>query len=222
MVAALNTLELFGSISGLNINTDKTKVTWIGKKRYSQDQLIPKKFEWNTTKFDLLGLKFSVGLSEMLVLNLTEKINQIKKEIANWSKRHLTPIGKIVVVKTILLSKLNHLFSSLPTPTNSSLKELNDIFFKFLWSNKPDKINRDVTILDHSMGGLKMTHLEYSLVAIKARWINRLISKSSPWTKLFQLTIFWDLRRLTDFGPDYSNASQMKTNNIFWLDVFAA
>ena len=32
MVAALNTLELFGSISRLNINTDKTKVTWIGKK----------------------------------------------------------------------------------------------------------------------------------------------------------------------------------------------
>ena len=39
MVAALNTLELFGSISGLNINTDKTKVTWIGKKRYSQDSI---------------------------------------------------------------------------------------------------------------------------------------------------------------------------------------
>ena len=199
----------------MNINTDKTKVTWIGKKRYSQDQLIPKKFEWNTTKFNLLGLKFSVDLSEMLVLNVTEKI-------AIWSKRHLTPLGKIVVVKTILLFKLNHLFSSLPTPTNSSLKELNDIFFKFLWSNKPDKINRDVTILDHSMGGLKMTYLEYSLVANKAGWINRLISKSSPWTKLFQLIILWDLRRLTDFGPDYSNALQMKTNNIFWLDVFAA
>ena len=32
MKAALNTLKLFGSISGLKINTDKTKVTWIGKK----------------------------------------------------------------------------------------------------------------------------------------------------------------------------------------------
>ena len=158
----LKNAEIKGSISGLNINTDKTKVTWIGKKRYSQNQLIPKKFEWNTTKFDLLGLKFSVDLSEMLVLNVTEKI-------AIWSKRHLTPLGKIVVVKTILLFKLNHLFSSLPTPINSSLRELNDIFFKFLWSNKPDKINRDVRILDHSMGGLKMTHLEYSLVANKAR-----------------------------------------------------
>ena len=67
-----------------------------------------------------------------------------------------------------------------------------------------------------------MTHLEYFFVAIMARWINRLISKSSPWTKLFQLTNLRDLKRLTDFGPDYSYALQMKTNNILWLYVFAA
>ena len=64
-----------------------------------------------------------------------------------------------MVVKTILLSQLNHLFSSLPTPITSLLKELSNIFFKFVWSNKPDKIHRDVTILDYSMGGLKMTYL---------------------------------------------------------------
>ena len=38
-----------------------------------------------------------------------------------------------------------------------------------------------------------MTHLEYSIMAIKARWVNRLISKSSLWTKLFHLTICRDL-----------------------------
>ena len=101
MKAALNTLELYGSISGLKINTDKTKIVWIGKKRYSQDKLITDKFDWACTKFNLLGLKFSVNLSEILDLNLSEKLTQIKKEISVWSKRHLTPIGKIVVVKTI-------------------------------------------------------------------------------------------------------------------------
>ena len=29
---ALNTLEIFSSLSGLNINKDKTKMVWIGKK----------------------------------------------------------------------------------------------------------------------------------------------------------------------------------------------
>ena len=32
--AALNTLEVFGSYSGLIVNTDKTQVVWIGKKRF--------------------------------------------------------------------------------------------------------------------------------------------------------------------------------------------
>ena len=37
--AALNTLEIFGSLSGLRINKDKTKIIWIGKKRNSEDIL---------------------------------------------------------------------------------------------------------------------------------------------------------------------------------------
>ena len=34
MQAALNTLELFGSFSGLKMNTGKTKVIWIGRKKH--------------------------------------------------------------------------------------------------------------------------------------------------------------------------------------------
>ena len=35
LLAALNVLEIFGSVSGVKINTDKTNLVWIGKKRYS-------------------------------------------------------------------------------------------------------------------------------------------------------------------------------------------
>ena len=31
--AALNILEIFGNISGLRVNTEKTQIVWIGKKR---------------------------------------------------------------------------------------------------------------------------------------------------------------------------------------------
>ena len=37
--AALNILEIFGSYSGLKMNTSKTKVIWIGRKKYSKDKL---------------------------------------------------------------------------------------------------------------------------------------------------------------------------------------
>ena len=39
----LNTLEIFGSSSGLKMNTSKTKMVWIGKKRCSKEKLKSKK-----------------------------------------------------------------------------------------------------------------------------------------------------------------------------------
>ena len=37
--AALNTLEIFGSYSILKMNTKKTKVIYLGRKKYSKDKL---------------------------------------------------------------------------------------------------------------------------------------------------------------------------------------
>ena len=52
--ASLNTLEVFGSISGLKLNTDKTKVIWIGRKKYSKDKLSSTyNLIWGSEEFDL-------------------------------------------------------------------------------------------------------------------------------------------------------------------------
>ena len=59
--AALNTIEIFGSFSGLHMNTNKTKVIWSGRKKYSKDKLkVSVKLDWGTTQFKLLGIIFSV------------------------------------------------------------------------------------------------------------------------------------------------------------------
>ena len=45
--AALNTFEIFGSYSRLKMNTNKTKVTWIRRKKYSKDKLqVSVKLDW--------------------------------------------------------------------------------------------------------------------------------------------------------------------------------
>ena len=99
-----------------------------------------------------------------------------------------------MVIKSIFLSKLNHLFSSLPNPDSLYLETLNDIFFKFIMSNKPDKIKRDVAFLGYHKGGLKMIKLKYAVMSSKISWIKRLLHKSTPWTKLFRHTILGDLQ----------------------------
>ena len=68
LLAAKNTLEIFGNISGLKLNTEKTKLVWLGKKWYSQDKIETKySLEWNVTEFRLLGVPFSVDLNNVKV-----------------------------------------------------------------------------------------------------------------------------------------------------------
>ena len=57
--------------------------------------------------------------------------------------------------KTMFLSKLTHLFLSVPAlPT--VLQEINSLMFSFLWNNKPDKVKRNNICGDYLNGGLKM------------------------------------------------------------------
>ena len=54
--AALNVLEIIGTMSGLKMNTNKTELVWIGRKRYSRDKLnMSTNLEWGNTSFVLLG-----------------------------------------------------------------------------------------------------------------------------------------------------------------------
>ena len=115
--AALNTLEIFGTFSGLKVNKYKTKIAWIGKKKASKDKIIIKDCTFSTvSSFKLLGIRISLDLDSCLKLNYSEKIAEIKEIISRWNKRYLTPLGKIAIIKTFLLSKLNHLFLVLPNP----------------------------------------------------------------------------------------------------------
>ena len=47
--AALNMLKIFGSISGLNVNKDQTKLVWIGKKKHCKEKLKKSGFQWGCT-----------------------------------------------------------------------------------------------------------------------------------------------------------------------------
>ena len=45
--SALNTLEIYGTMSGLKMNKEKTKIIWIGRKRFSRDKLkVSVNMEW--------------------------------------------------------------------------------------------------------------------------------------------------------------------------------
>ena len=51
-------------------------------------------------EMEILGVVFSHYLRNIAEINLRLKLEEIQKEIVQWRRRHLTPFGKITVIKS--------------------------------------------------------------------------------------------------------------------------
>ena len=56
LLSALNTIEIFGTVSGLKMNKSKRKLIWIGREKISKEKINTNhKLEWGVTKFTFFG-----------------------------------------------------------------------------------------------------------------------------------------------------------------------
>ena len=133
---ALNILSKFAIASGLKLNSTKTRVVWIGSKKFSGETFNHRlKLDWNQTDFIILGIKFSCNLDTVVDINYSMKYIEIAKEMKRWSKRILTPLGRLTILKTLLISKFNHLIIALPNPSANTISKLNKIFLHLYGSH---------------------------------------------------------------------------------------
>ena len=217
--AVLNLLEIFGSYSGLKMNTEKTKVIWIGCKRHSKDKLkVNVRLAWDEINFTLLGVKFSTNLEEMPEINYRNSILQINKIFNNWKSRKLTPIGRITVIKSLALPKFNHIFASVPC-NQKLLNEINKTFFSYLWNGKPDKIKRNLVTKPYKSGGLNMVNVFHFEMAQKLSWIKRIVnSDDHAWCPILAAKHPKILNVIT-LGGEWLSSIKKETNP-FWKTVF--
>ena len=104
--------------------------------------------------------------------NYTDRLAKVNECLGSWEYLRLSLLGKITVLKSLIVSRLVYILSPLPT-NHRVLKELNKSFFHFSWSGKGDKIKRNVMIGDYSDGGLKMIDLESINKALKSTWVKK-------------------------------------------------
>ena len=216
--SALDLLFQFSKFSGLKPNIGKTKAIWIGSMAESEDTICNNyNLQWSNGEFTVLGIKFNSSLSQMTEANFDNKLSQIVKEINSWSKRQLTPFGKITIIKSLLLPKLAHLFINLPKLPEKWMKNLEQVFFKFIWNDKTDKISRSQAVQDYPDGGLKMVHLESYVKSLKVTWLRRILlsSPTSSLITIFNETCQCELSSLLQFGPEYPKQLAKKCNNLY-------
>ena len=165
----------------------------------------------------MLGVKYDIDKMETITDdNIALKLSEIKQLISIWSSRALTPYGKVVIIKSLLMSKITHILRSLSTPSENTFAQLDNLFFTFIWGNKPPKFRREIVEANIIKGGLKLHNLKKFDAALKIGWLKRYISTKSKWTITQFVNEFDGLFR---FGIDYIERLLEMTFNPFWLDV---
>jgi hypothetical protein len=76
----------------------------------------------------------------MIVLNYKPRLKEIENTINRWSKQTLTPLGKNTIIKTLIISKLKHLFLAIPGPDENMIRQLISEIYSFIWDDKADKV----------------------------------------------------------------------------------
>ena len=216
----IETLNEFSKISGLFVNNCKTSVIWLGSRKNSKIKFLKHLgMEWNPKKFKILGVWFTNDLVDMESINFSEKFEEIKKLIDLWTKRTLTPLGRIAILKSLVLSKLTHLWLLLPNPPGKSLEHLQKICFNFTWNNKQDRISRKTVHKSVEDGGMGLPELRTFIKALKLTWIRKLIITKHKWKHTI-IQVYPFLDNLNHFGPNLGTSYPALNN--FWTEVLEA
>ena len=145
-------IQLFSSGSGLRVNSDKCFVFPLG---YSKNQVphyfVNSGFTITFGPVRYLGITFTNHAVDFFRLNYLPKLSRLKNILNIWSSRDLTPLGKITLIKSFAISQFVYLFTVLPNPPQSFIKDLNTILYNFIWNSKPDKVKRTVLIQDKNV-----------------------------------------------------------------------
>ena len=223
LLAAIRILERFYLLSGLQLQKKKTQVCIFGKVPNGNLNICPElDLKWSQ-EFELLGIKFNGTLSN-LEINIESKMSEIDKITSYWKYRFLSPLGKAVIAKSLLLSKINHIAFSVPTLNKTMIKKIEDKIYGFIWSG-PDKVARADAKKNENEGGLALPDIHASWSAFKFSWLRRLEKTSSTWVDIFKDSLLEYRANLTienllyKTGTAEINRVAKNMKNSFWKEV---
>ena len=111
---SMSVLGKFGDISGLKLNSKKTKALWIGSLKNNKSK--PLEINVSTDPIKILGTYISHDSDENNNLNFFLKIQKMKTKLNIWLSRDLTLMARTLLAKTLGISKLVNTASMLTVP----------------------------------------------------------------------------------------------------------
>jgi hypothetical protein len=120
------------------------------------------------------GVYLSNDVPGMANANAENMINKMNAHFTQWSKRSLSLLGKIQIIKTFGLSQFLHALAVVDLlPIH--WKQINNLVAKFLWNKNyagnraPNRIKNDIIYTDTKCGGFGMIKLDEVVKCIRLR-----------------------------------------------------
>jgi len=170
--------EDFYKATGLLLNATKTEIMALNIIRTSYNFRYLGKFETTNSK-DMLkinGIKFTKNPSESYNINWESVRIKLTDQLIRWTRRNLTILGKILIVKTYGISQALYLARVMP-PKPDTINQLEKIMDKFIWTHNmlgnkaPNRIRRRIMRNATARGGFGQADLDNIVKTMNTRQI---------------------------------------------------
>ena len=198
-------LHKFGELSGCKINGSKSKALYIGNLRDSSNKYCENKgLTWPVDTVTYLGITIPVGKEKTNIfkLNFANTVNKIRSILNVWSSRSLSLLGKITIIKSLVVPILIHKVSHVPCEIPKKfIQEVNKTIFQFIWGSKWERVARSKLRNDIKNGGINMIDIETYITALRLNWMIKFLDDAynSSWKEIERF--FFPGRR--DLGPTF-------------------
>ena len=173
----LNTFATFSKYSGLKPNHEKCEIAGIGVLKSVKVAVCGIKcINLCNDTIKITGIHVSYNKEKPNEKNFLESITKIQNVLKVWRMRRLTLEGKIIVFKTLAISKIVFLSLISKVPTEI-ISELERIQKTFLWPSKPKRKN-ETLCSDFKHGGLKNVNIQKKVMSLQCSWVRRLYDDS--------------------------------------------
>ena len=154
----------------------------------------------------ILGIHFSYNKSAQIQNNFLTTAKRIQQVLQIWTSRSLTLEGKIIIFKTLAISKIVYLALIITMP-NAIIVELEKIQKTFLWRNSHVKIKHQTLCNSFETGGLKNVDINVKTTSLLCSWVQKLYDNNFHEWKIIPLHLI-----VKNFGNKFNFHSNLSFN----------
>ena len=174
----IDTFTVFSLFSGLKANFSKCEIAGLGSLKGVLEAVCGlKSINLTTDTIKILSVHFSYNSTLKVQNNFLDTVKSIQQALRFWNRRILSLEGKIIIFKTLAISKIVYL-AFLTVIPNSLIEELQRIQKTFIWHSSRPKISHKTLCNNFENGGLKHVDISSKIISLQCSWLRKLCDEN--------------------------------------------